>query len=167
VNLLPRLSDSWLLAGDVSGHSERTLRARRELLAKLVWFLRRKGYAVCGTHELRAFFHYIKHGHTEPCGRWGSPRMTRPTSLGTLKTSYSILKPFFAFLVAEGEIPASPMERMPPPVDLPDQVQPFSDDQLTKLLAAARRPKNPRRDEAAIILRLLDTGLPASEPCTR
>jgi hypothetical protein len=77
---LPTQIDSWLLAGDISRHSPRTLETRRERMNSLVWFLNHREYEVCGLTELRAFFHYLNHGHKEPGGRWGNPRCTRPVT---------------------------------------------------------------------------------------
>jgi len=66
--------------------------------------------------------------------------------------------------VAEGAMAASPAERVKPPVSRPDQVQPFTIQQVEALLSAAKKSRNPRRDQA-IILTLLDTGIRASELC--
>jgi len=75
---LPALLDSWLLAGDINRHSERTIETRRERLARLVWFLKHKELICCGLAELRAFYHYLNHGHKESAGRWGKPKMAAP-----------------------------------------------------------------------------------------
>jgi len=57
------------------------------------------------------------------------------------------------------------MARIPVPVDRPDQIQPFSDEELKALLAAAKKTKaNPKRDHSLLLL-LLDTGVRASEAC--
>lgn len=71
---------------------------------------------------------------------------------------------FFRWLVDEGEIKASPMERMRPP-KLPEAPPPvLTDAQLRKLLAACERDKSPmgRRDEA-IIRTLVDSGIRRGE----
>lgn len=170
---LSPLIESWLLAGDINRHSARTLESRRERVFRLVWFLDQRGYGTCGRNELRQFFHYVAHGHEEPGGRWGNPRLSKPTSSGRAKAFHSSLRAFFGWLVAEGELEVSPMERITAPVDRPDQVQPFSDDQLRALLVAARRPRrtpSERRGSAlrdeAIVLLLLDTGIRATELCS-
>lgn len=162
---LPRLSQSWLLACDINQHSPRTIGARKELLGKLAWFLNERQFDTCGIHELRHFLHYVTHGHKEPGGRWGNPRCTTPTKPGTVKTYHRILRAFFNWLVAEGEIEQSPMERIPAPVDRPDEIQPFTREQLEKLLKAADRSKHPLRDEAILLL-LMDTGMRAEELCS-
>lgn len=160
---LPSLADSWVLAGDINRHSERTLTAKRDLLEKPVWFMNHKGLNECGTHELRQFLHYVTHGHEDAAGRWGNARNRRPTKARTVKNYHGILRAFFNWLVAEGEIDApSPMDRITPPIDRPDEIQPFTREQLKKLLLAAKRTLHPRRDEAILLL-LLDTGMRASE----
>ena len=103
-------------------------------------------------------------GHKEPGGRWGNSRMTKQVTPGTVKTYHRILKAFFNPLVNEGKLDTSPMERINPPIDRPDQVVPFTMEQLTALLTAAAKGNNPKRDEAVLLL-LLDAGLRASEMC--
>lgn len=163
---LPHLVDSWLLAGDINQHSERTLESRRERMKNVLWFLQQREMEFCGLQELRQLFHYMNHGHKEPGGRWGNLRLTKAAvSSGTVKTYHSTLRAFFSFLVREGEIDASPMDRILPPIDRCDQVEPFTQEQFRSLLAAAKKSRgNPRRDEAILLL-LYDTGIRASELC--
>jgi hypothetical protein len=68
VCLLPRLVESWLLAGDINRHSRRTLGSLRERTGKLLWFLNQREIECCDRHALRQFFHYVSHGHAEPGG---------------------------------------------------------------------------------------------------
>ena len=165
VDLLPRLVDSWFLACDVNRHSDSTLLTRRNRMKNFLWYLKQREFATCGVHELRHFFHYLVHGHQEADGRWGNPHMTQPTAAGTSSTYYRTLHAFFNWVLAEGEIEANPLERIPKPVDRPDQIQPFTQHQLLALLKAARKTReSPRRDEAIVLL-LLDTGMRASEIC--
>jgi site-specific recombinase XerD len=56
------------------------------------------------------------------------------------------------------------MERIPPPVARRDQLKPFTQTEIDRLLDAARRSCNPKRNEAIICL-LYDTGIRASELC--
>jgi integrase/recombinase XerC len=83
----------------------------------------------------------------------------------TASMYFARLRTLFRFLVSEGWIEASPMETLRPPVNRPDQIQPFTKEQVTALFAAAKRSQHPRRDEV-ILLFLLDTGLRASELCS-
>jgi len=56
------------------------------------------------------------------------------------------------------------MDKVAPAINRDDQVQPFTDGQIEKLLKAARGSAHPKRDEA-IFLFLLDTGVRISELC--
>jgi site-specific recombinase XerD len=164
VSKLERYAEGWLLSGDISQHSHRTLEARRDIVNKLLWFLRHKRLDTCGTLELRQFLAYLTHGHREPGGRWGNPHMTKPVRPRTVKDYHGHLRTLFRWIVAEGGLNVSPMDRIPVPTARADQIQPFTSEQLNALFAAARRGRHPRRDEA-ILLFLLDTGVRASELC--
>jgi hypothetical protein len=85
LSVLERYADGWILACEIDQHSHRTLDTRRDIIKKLLWFLRRKCYENCGVMELRAFFAYLTTGHREPGGRWGNPLMTKPVSPRTVK----------------------------------------------------------------------------------
>jgi integrase/recombinase XerD len=154
----------WLDDGEFRQLSARTLEARRDLVGKLLWFLRHREAEACGLPELRGFLAYVTRGHEDPGGRWGNPRMTRPVKARTVQTHFVNLRTLFRFLVAEEVIDASPLESLRPPVARADQIEPFTDDQVDALLKAARRSRNPRRNEA-ILYFLLDTGARASELC--
>lgn len=161
---LAKLTSSWLIVGDISRHSDRYLESRKDLMGKLLWFLETKKLDECDTDSIRLFMQHVQHGHKEPGGRWGNPRMTRPTKPRTSKNYYGILRSFFNWCISEGELTQSPMDRISVPVDRADQVQPFTEDQMRRLLAAAKKTLHPKRDEAILLL-LLDTGMRASELC--
>jgi site-specific recombinase XerD len=161
---LARYAQDWLLDGEIRQLSRCTLDARRFLVDKLLWFFREREYGVCGKSELRAFLHYLSTGHGTGTGRWGNERMTKGLRPRTVQTYFGNLRTFFRFLVKEEVIETSPLESMAPPVARKDQVQPFTHEQIEAHLAAARRSRHPRRDEA-IVLFLLDTGCRASELC--
>jgi site-specific recombinase XerD len=82
----------------------------------------------------------------------------------TVKDYYVNLKCFFNWLVEDGAIEVSPLDKIPKPRVQTEQVQPFSQEQINALLKAARSSYNPKRDEA-IVLFLYDTGVRASELC--
>jgi hypothetical protein len=126
VSDLERYAEGWLLSGEISQHSERTLETRRAIIRRLLWFLRRRCFASCGVMELRAFFVYVTNGHKEPGGRWGNPQQIRPVKPRTVKDHHTHLRTLFQWIVEEGGLDASPMERIPAPIDRPDQVQPFA-----------------------------------------
>lgn len=163
VDELDSLVEGWLLDCEYRRHSDQTLESRRRALSKLVWWLREKGHGSCGPNEIRGFLTYV----SAPCpeGRWGHPRETGANRPGTAATYYSRLHAFFNWAQGEGYIPQSPMSRVKPPVNRPDQIQPFSEAPLELLLKAARRSDYPKRDEA-LLLFLLDTLCRASEVCS-
>jgi site-specific recombinase XerD len=161
---LPGCTQGWLLDGQVRQLSERTIDSRRRLLDKLNWFLTTRELTDCGRNELRAFLAYVATGHDDSEGRWGNPRERRPVRPATTLTYYNILRSFFAFLLLEGALEASPMAGLRPPLARGDQVQPYAPQQLEALLKAACRSPFARRDEA-LLLFLLDTGARASEVC--
>ena len=178
VAALPRLIESFLLAGDINQHSARTLSSRRERLGRFAWWCGYAEVAHVTTNDVRRFLHYLTHGHEEEGGRWQTddpsiPANFRPVSSGTVKAYHSTIRTFFNWLVEEEEIAASPLLKIPPPVDRPDQVQPFTQEQLAGLRNATKRPRSKhakggytthKRDEAIFLL-LLDTGIRASELC--
>lgn len=76
--------------------------------------------------------------------------------------AYRVLKTFFRWLVAEGIIERSPLERVRPP-KLPDApLEPVSVADVQAMLATCDRSFTGQRDRA-ILLTLLDTGLRAVE----
>lgn len=157
-------AQGWLLDGEIRQWSAWTLDSRRRLLDKLFWFLRERKLSQCGLAELRAFLAYVTRGHEDDGGRWSNPQMRKAVRPSTVASYYNILRAFFTFLVEEGVLTVSPMERLRPPVSRADQIQPFTQEQVGTLLAAARATSHPKRNEALLLL-LLDTGCRASEAC--
>lgn len=157
-------AEGWILDGEIRQLSSRTLEARRSVLAKLLWFLRQRECEFCGPHELRAFLAYLTNGHKDEGGRWGNAGERQPVKPGTTASYFAILRTLFRALVTDGALEASPMENLRAPVNRPDQIQPFTEEQVQALRTAARRSKHPRRDEA-LVLFLLDSGCRASEVC--
>jgi site-specific recombinase XerD len=161
---LQRFADGWIIAGEIARHSERTSSSRRQICRCLFWFLRRQGFDTCGVTELRGFFVYLIRGHKDPGGRWGNPQLTKPVKDRTVKDYHTSLRTLFRWIIAEGALDSSPMERIPVPIDRPDTVQPFTEDQVLQLRAAAKNTRQGHRDEA-IVAFLVDTGVRASELC--
>ncbi len=125
VATLRRYAEGWLLSCDIDQNSASTLALRRFLLAKLFWFLEKHTLSCCGLHELRQFLAYVTNGHKQPGGRWDNPRLTKPTRPSTVATYHRHLPALFSWLVVEGGLEASPMERIPAPTARADQIQPF------------------------------------------
>lgn len=162
---LSRHIEDWLIEGQIGQHSPKTIAARRLTMDKFLWFLNKQEYASCGVPELRRFLAYLNTGHQEPGGRWGSPQQKRPLRPVTIQTFHKHLRTFFNWLIREEIISSSPMEKVPAVVARPDQIQPFTDEQLRALLQAAKTSNHRRRD-AALMYFLLDTGLRATEVCS-
>jgi len=87
----------------------------------------------------------------------------RRRSPGTAETRYRGAHAFFKWLVEDGEIKTSPMERVKRP-SVPETPPPMlSDDELRRLLKACEGQGFEERRDLAIIRLLVDTGLRRSE----
>jgi len=157
-------ADGWLLDCEVRNLSPTTLAKRRLLLEKFFWFLHSREIPAVDKDTIRKFLAYCKTGHTDPDGRWGNPKETEPNKPGTVASYHGLLRSLFNWIAAEEDYDATPMRKIAAPIDRPDHIQPFTTDQVEALLAATRRSKHARRDEA-ILLFLLDTGVRVSEMC--
>lgn len=162
---LEKLRASWLTDGEIGNRSPKTLKTRRDILDKLVWLLKHRGSDTCGVDELRAFFLYLRNGHTEPGGRWGNPTETAPLRPLTHRTYHAYLRAFFNCCAAEGRLSSSPMDRIVVTRDPGDEVQPFSDEDIEALLRAAGKTRQAARD-VAITLVLPDTIVAQNGPPT-
>ncbi|HWE57249.1 MAG TPA: tyrosine-type recombinase/integrase [Acidimicrobiales bacterium] len=81
----------------------------------------------------------------------------------TANQRYRSLTSFWKFLLEEGEIRKSPMERMKPPRVPEEQVPVIGDDDLRKLLAACDGKDFESRRDTAMIRLLIATGMRAGE----
>ena len=162
--ILHKFIDGWIIDGEIRQQSSQTTAIRRIVSNKLKWFLEHKQCSVVGTAELRLFLSYLTNGHAEDGGRWGMTQCKKPPRPATVKTYHAHLCVLFKWIVAEGELDISPMDRVPPPRVPVDQVLPFTEAQTEALFAAARKSNHPRRDEAILLL-LFDTGMRISELC--
>ncbi len=84
-------------------------------------------------------------------------------SAATVAKHYRSLQQLFRWLVEDGEIPRSPMERMRPPAVPEQPVAVFTDEELSRLLAACRGNTFENRRDTAILRLLIDTGIRAGE----
>lgn len=159
---LESYAEQWLLSCEIAQHSEATLANRRLYVKNLLWFLRRYKHETCDVEELRAFFAYLSNKKPDPGGRWGNPQETKPVKSSTVLTYYQHIRTLFNFIVAEGGLTVSPMQRIVRPTDRPDDILPFTSQQVEQLLAAAKRSRQPRRDEALLWF-LFDTGVRVGE----
>lgn len=158
---LESLALQWIDDGEWRNFSPHTLTARGIATRGLLWFLRERGLERCGAAEIRAFLAYLSRD-PGPEGRWGQARCRGRLRPKSVHLYYRNLRTFCAWLLENEHVDVSPMARLAPPIARDDQVQPFTSEQLTALLAAARRTRSPLRDET-IVLFLLDTGARAAE----
>lgn len=163
------LLESFLMRGDIERHSAATLINHRYRVGRVLWLADKRGWSCIGYRELQQFFLYLNHAHEETrdnviVGRWDNPREIEPLKPGSVKSFHLSIRAFLNWCIAEGELDTSPLERIAAPIDRPDQVQPFTDSQVSALLLAAKRTRNPLRDEALLLL-LVDCGLRVSELC--
>jgi len=85
------------------------------------------------------------------------------TAPATVAKHYRSLQQLFRFLVDDGEIAHSRMERMSPPT-VPEQPVPvLTNDELTRLLATCRGASFEDLRDEAIIRNFVDTGIRAAE----
>lgn len=159
---IEQCAEEWLLDCEYQQLAAVTIQTRRMFLKGLMWFLHNKGLDACGTDELREFFHYLRHGHKEPGGRWGNPQLTKPLRPISIKDYYICLQLFFDWMVKEEILDASPLGGIERPVVREEIKQPLAQEQTEALLRAAKLSQSPQRNEA-IILMLLDSGVRASE----
>jgi site-specific recombinase XerD len=115
-------------------------------------------------------------GYLERIGHVGTPAAIRRehveayladlgdrTSAANTAKHYRSLQQLFRWLVDDGELPSSPMERMRPPA-VPEQPVPvLGDDELRRLLATCKGNTFEKRRDEAIIRLLVDTGMRSSE----
>lgn len=161
---LPRFITGWILDGKYRQLSPQTLDLRRSVCERLVWWLNREALDTCSSAEIKGFLCYVTTGHNDVGGRYGNPALTKPVRTRTVKDTHGILRSFFLWLVAEGYAVANPMATVKPPIHRPDQIQPFTEDQVNALLRAAKKGRHPKRNEALLMF-MLDTGVRASELC--
>lgn len=164
VSDLETYAKEWLMDGEIAQHSKDTLANRRLIIRNLLWFLRREKFETVGHQELRRFFRYFHNAHEEAGGRWGNPQEKTPVKPSTVASYHRHIRTFFRWLVAGEYIASSPMEKIAPPIDRPDEIQPFSEEQVSALVKAAQETLTPKRD-VAILLFLLDTGVRLTELC--
>ncbi len=167
VDQVETLAQQWILDCEDDELSGRTLEERREFARRLVWFLLTRDQPLLDAQACAAFLRHVRRGHEEPLGRWDDPTQPRnrqPVRPATAHSWYRRLTTFGNWLRKSGHATASPAADLKPPRVPRDQIVPFTPDQVTALLAAARHTHHPRRD-VALLSWLLDTGARASETC--
>src|SRR5215203_4318648 len=85
------------------------------------------------------------------------------TKPATVAKHYRSLQQLFRFLIDDGEITASPMERMKPPA-VPEQPVPvLTDEDLGRLLSVCKGASFEDRRDEAMIRFFVDTGVRSAE----
>lgn len=159
-----QVAKDWLFDCEYRQHSPSTIATRRIVTDKLNWFLEQRECDQCSTSELRQFLAYLSRGYEDAAGLWGNARFNKPVRPRTVHSYYGHLRTFFAWLVTEGVLDVSPIDKLASPVTRSEPFQPLNYPQIESLLTAAKRSRNPRRNES-IVMFLLDTGARASELC--
>lgn len=148
---LERLQRSFFLDLRAANRSERTIANYCEVLGLFSQWSTEHGYA---TDPAAVTKDQIREWLVE----LGQSR--RPA---TVRNRFVALKRFFSWLVAEGELEASPMANMAAP-KVPDEPVPvLDDDEIRRLLKTMGGTTFDDLRDTAIVLTLLDTGIRRSE----
>jgi site-specific recombinase XerD len=131
--------------------SPRTIETYREGIDQLAAFLEIQGMPVKVAS--------IRREHVEAF----MDELNARTKPATASNRFRALQQFFKFLVEEGEIDRSPMERMKRPAVPVEPVPVLSGDDLRALLAACSGKSFEERRDTAIIRLLVDTGMRRAE----
>jgi site-specific recombinase XerD len=145
------LIPSWTRSLRARHLSPRTIRSYVEAAQLLDAFLAQRGMP----RDVAA----IHREHVEAFIEDQLIRLSPSTAAGR----YRYLQQFFRWLVDEGEVERSPMERMRPPAIPEKPVPVLSDDALARLLRTTEGRAFDQRRDAAIIRLLLDTGIRLAE----
>jgi site-specific recombinase XerC len=150
---LSDLATSWTRHLRAEQKAERTVRLYRDAVTYLSRWMDQQGIAP----TLDRLTRETVVDYLASCAETNKP--------GSVLTRFRHIRTFCSFLVAEGELPASPMAGLRAPTVPDDPVPVLADDELTALLRAAARARQPfmaRRDEA-ILRMLVDSGCRRSE----
>lgn len=156
------MAREWVLDGELRQLSIRTLTQREDYLAKFFWFTDREAFTVISVRELKGFFYHLNHGHTEPGGRFGISRLSTPLRPVSLKGWHVVLSAWHGWMVEQEYMPANPMKKVPAPIARVEVKQPLTLAQVRRLLRAAKRTGQAKRDQAMLLF-LADTGVRVSE----
>lgn len=145
------LIPSWERSLRSANKSHKTISTYLEAANQLLAFLKESGMPTVAAN--------IRREHAEAFVE----RLVATKSAATANNRYRSLTGLFKWLAEDGEIAASPMERMKPPI-VPEQPVPvLPEDAVAKMLAACKGPDfEDLRDEVVIRL-FIDTGMRLSE----
>lgn len=157
---LSKAIEGFILSKSAEGLSNRTLTTYRQQLDHLVLYLEDKDLGDVTTHDLRKFFDYLRNEYKPT--RWGGEE--KPISPRTIHNYWICLRSFYTWAVTEFEMKDA-LKPISPPKPNVAQTQPFSQDDIRRILSMCEtRTREPRRN-IALVLTLLDTGVRSSELC--
>lgn len=163
INQLQRYAEGWILDCEIRQHSKATLAARRQLLKNFWWYCEKFKVNIVDRTAIRQFLAYA--ASDPPEGRWDNLQETGKISAGTIATKHRILRALINWIAGERGQPLTIMANIAAPVDRPDQIIPFTREQVVAFLEATEKTEYAPRN--LLILRLLfDTGLRVSELCS-
>jgi site-specific recombinase XerD len=161
VATLDRLADllpDWEVHLRAKGRSKQTIASYLVIGRAFEAYLTEKGMPTSAAAIAREHVeHYLADLHDRV------KKSGEPISPATVAKHYRSLQQLFRWLVDDGEIARSPMERMTPPA-VPEQPVPvLTVDELERLLASCRGQSFENRRDEAIIRLFLDTGMRVGE----
>jgi site-specific recombinase XerD len=145
---LPLLADAWLCEMEGRGATGGTVRAYRAALRSLAEHLRGTDYTDATKDDLRGWLLAMRNGNP-------------PLAQNTIRQRVIIIKPFYKWLIAEGELDAgrNPTATLRAPAEIRPDVQTLTEAQVKALLATCTGPRFEDRRDHAILCVLLDAGL--------
>jgi len=166
-NTLDALISYYILLCQAEGKSAKTIRWYRQKLEFFADFIKGRGYSTrverIETWHIREFIRWleseVKVGENNP----HRPTQDRLLSPYTVQGYVRTLRVFFNWAMQEGLIEENPMVRVRTP-KVPKLAMPFfSEEEVQRLLKAAKGKGPVSQRNYAIILMLLDTGIRVSE----
>jgi site-specific recombinase XerD len=152
--VLEELMDDWRISLRARGRSLATISSYLTVATSLTNYL--------STVGMPRTAEGVRREHVEA---YLAEMRERGLSPATVAKHYRSLQQLFVWLVDEGEIPHSPMQRMKPPTVPAQPVPVLGDDALLALLDACRGNTFENRRDTAILRLLIDTGMRAGELC--
>ncbi|HLI47276.1 MAG TPA: tyrosine-type recombinase/integrase [Chthonomonas sp.] len=138
---------SFLYTKQISGVSDNTLDCYKRSFKTFLRFAKEHERDRLNTETLKAFFAYLQRKGLKP---W------------TVNSRYTALRSFVSYLLEEGELDVDILEGVPRPIIRQDEIAPFTEDEVMRLLEAAKQTRHAERNYALLCL-LLDTGMRISE----
>lgn len=169
---LKSLVKGYLLTHQTEGSSPNTVEYYRGILNRFLWYAEKEGWAddtrLLNEWHIREFLGYVG-----TANRWakegnGSESSSRQASPRTIHHYYGALRAFFNWIVREGFLAASPVDRVRVAKAKPRVIQPYSSEQIKKMLQVCdydyqHNAKFLGSRNKAIVLILFDAGLRLSE----